>query len=300
MKNKTILLTGGTGFIGSNLALRLITEGWDVHLIIRPNSNLTPIQKIKDNIQLHLHNGTYENMAEIIESVKPLVVIHLASLFIAQHSSQDIDNLIESNITFGTQLLEAMVKSNINYLINTGTSWQHFENKDYSPVCLYAATKQAFEDILQFYTETTDLKQITLKLFDTYGPNDPRPKLFTLLNKVAMEQQPLAMSAGEQLIDIVYIDDVIEAFIVGLNLLLEDKITINTSYAISSGKPIPLKELVQIYSTIIGKYLPIEWGKRPYRPREVMLPWNKGPALPNWKAQVNLEAGIKKLITTKN
>lgn len=64
---------------------------------------------------------------------------------------------------------------------------------------------------------------------------------------------------------------------------------------LSSGNPISLKELVAVYSRTIGKPLPIEWGGRAYRSREVMVPWNKGKKLPGWKTKIGLVEGIKRM-----
>jgi nucleoside-diphosphate-sugar epimerase len=292
-KKKVALVTGATGFVGSHLAKRLINEGWETHIIVRQQSKLDIISEIKGKLTIHEHNGTTEGMLDILSKSNPMVVFHLASLFLVQHQSNDIESLIKSNILFGVQLVEATVKKEIYNLVNAGTSWQHHNNEDYSPVNLYAATKQAFEDILKFYLETTPLRAITLKLFDTYGPNDPRPKLFNLLKKVAEEEKHLAMSPGEQLIDIVYIDDVIEAFILAAKRLLSGQGEKYEEYVVSSGKPVKLRDIVKIYEEVIGRELPIEWGGRPYREREVMAPWNRGKRLAGWKAKVNLKEGIK-------
>lgn len=292
---RVALITGATGFIGSHLAQRLIDDNWGVHLIVRPESNLYLLQNVLDKITLHQHNGSTGNMIAIVKTAKPSVVFHLASLFLAQHEEKDIEPLIKSNVLFAGQLVEAMVTSGVYSLINTGTSWQHFESKDYSPVCLYAATKQAFESIARFYVETTPLRIITLKLYDTYGPNDPRPKLFSLLRKIAEDQTLLAMSAGEQLVDLVYVDDVINAFVLAANRLQENETTNWEEFAVTSSNPIRLKELAEIYSQVTGKPLSIEWGGRPYRPREVMVPWSSGRCLPNWEPKISLWDGIKKM-----
>ena len=61
----------------------------------------------------------------------------------------DIKEMINSNIMFGTQILEAMVLHSVPYFVNTGTYWQHFDGKSYNPNSLYAATKQSFQDILK-------------------------------------------------------------------------------------------------------------------------------------------------------
>ena len=293
--NRTALVTGATGFVGSHLVRRLIKDGWETHIITRPSSNLTQIEDVADKVIVHQHDGTTNSMINIVKEAEPEIVFHLASLFLAQHTSEDIERLVQSNLLFGVQLAEAMTLQGVTKLINTGTSWQHYENEDYNPVCLYAATKQAFEDMLKFYVEASGLKVITLKLFDTYGPDDPRPKLFTLLRKVAEEQTELAMSPGEQLLDLVYIDDVIEGYLLAAKRLMDNKVSSMEEYAISSGDPISLKDLVAVYGQIVKKPMPIKWSGRPYRSREVMVPWNKGESLSGWKPRIELAEGIKRM-----
>lgn len=289
---QTVLVTGATGFIGSHLASRLVRDGSVVHLMVKAQSDMLPIRDIAGNVTIHEHDGSTDQMYDIVSKVRPALVFHLASLFLAQHQPADISGLIGSNVLFATQLVDAMTACGVNCLVNTGTSWQHFENRPYSPVNLYAATKQAFEAILQYYAEATPLRAVTLKLYDTYGPNDPRPKLFTLLRKVAEEQMSLAMSPGDQLIDLVYIDDVIDAFVLAGERLLAGKGSQLECFAVSSGAPVKLKELVEIYSRVVKKELPIGWGERPYRNREVMVPWCDGKPLPGWEPRVRLEQGI--------
>lgn len=289
------LLTGATGFIGGHLTRELVRTGWELHLIVLPGMGLGTIEDLHLEVQSYPHDGSTEQLLDLVGQIKPDVVFHLASLFLAQHTPADIEQLVKSNVLFATQLAEAMTLGGCFRLVNTGTSWEHYENGTYNPVNLYAASKQAFEVMLEYYLATTPLKVVTLKLFDTYGPDDPRPKLFTLLKKVAAEGEPLGMSPGEQLLDLVYIDDIVRAFIMAAERLLADEVTSHERYAISSGAPLPLKELVALYGRAIGKKLPIEWGGRPYRQREVMVPWNIGLSLPGWQPEVELTEGIRRM-----
>lgn len=292
MNPKRALITGGTGFIGSHLSRRLLADGWDVHIITRgPGYGL--LQEHADRFSFHIHDGSMECMNRIVAAARPEVVFHLASLFISEHSASQIEALLSSNILFATQLTDAMASHGVRLLVNTGTSWEHFENRPASPVNLYAATKQAFEAILRYYVEAHGLRAVSLKLFDTYGPADPRPKLFALLRRVATNQETLAMSPGEQLIDLVFIDDVIEAFVLAAERLLADAVNGHECYAVSSGAPLKLRDLVSIYERVTGTHLPIEWGGRPYRLREVMVPWNTGAVPPGWRPRVGLEQGIR-------
>jgi len=291
---KRALITGATGYIGSNLVHHLVKQCWDVHIITRSNSDLKVLDTVLNTITVHRRDGTSSGIAEVMANAKPEIVFHLASLFLAQHKTEDIEALISSNLLFSTQLVEAMAVNGIRYLVNTGTSWQHYNNDAYNPVCLYAATKQAFEAILEYYIQVFKLKTITLKLFDTYGPNDPRYKLIPLLGKIKTTQENLLMSPGDQLIDMVYIGDVINAYLVAARRLLEGKVYQHESYGISSGHPVTLRELVHTFECEVGNKLPMVWGGRPYRDREVMKTWDKFHSLPEWKPTMTFPQGLVK------
>lgn len=295
MDKKTAIITGATGYIGSKLAKKLVRDKWDVYLITRLESSFKYIEDITNDVNILIYDGNVECLIEFFNEIKPQVIFHLASLVTIEHTISDIDGLIESNIKFGTHILEAMVKSQVGTLVNTGTSWQHYNNDDYNPVNLYAATKQAFEAILKYYTEATGIKAITLELFDTFGPNDNRPKIINLLKKISKNNAPLDMSLGEQLLDIVYIDDVVEAYIIAANHLIKNENIKNGKYSVCTNKPIKLKELVEKFEEVYETKLNINWGRRPYRDREVMATWDKGEVLPNWYPKISLEEGLRKL-----
>lgn len=296
MKKKIALITGASGFVGSNLACRLLSEGWSVHVIVRKESNLALLSPVNKKISMHYYSGRFEELSLAMESAKPDVVFHLASVFIAQHVSSDIDSIIESNIKFGLMLAEAMIANGIKKLVNVGTSWQNYNNEIYNPVCLYAASKQAFQDIIEYYVRAEGLKTVTLKLFDTYGPGDPRKKLIHLLDIHRKDGQGLSISPGEQLIDIVYIDDVVEAFLLSAELLCTGQIKEHDKYAVSSGNLVSLKELVKVFEEICGDNLNIIWGGRSYRKREVMCPWDNGILLPGWEPKVSLKEGLDRTL----
>jgi dTDP-4-dehydrorhamnose 3,5-epimerase len=291
-KQRVALVTGATGYIGSNLAKRLVTEGWDVHVVVRTNTRLDALDPILPQITVQRHDGSTRGMIQLVGDARPDVVLHLASLFLAQHRPEDVEALISSNLLFSTQLAEAMAANQVKHLINTSTSWQHYENAEYNPVNLYAATKQAFEDILAYYIDACGLRVVTLALFDTYGPNDPRPKLISLLWKTALNQEALAMSPGEQLIDLVHIEDVMDAFLHSADLVIAQHEG-HMRYGISSGNPIRLIDLVAAFEESTGYKLQIAWGSRSYRPREVMVPWTNYMTLPGWQPRVLFAKGIQ-------
>lgn len=293
--SKTALITGATGFVGSRLAIRLIKEGWDVHIIIREHSNFEQLLSVQGSLTKHVYYGKVEELINIVKIVSPNIVFHIASLFIARHKSEEVDALIDSNLKFPTQLLEAMAVNNVKYLINTGTSWEYYDSNEYNPVCLYAATKHAFESVIEYYVQVHELRSITLKLFDTYGIADPRKKIISLLTRVANSDDFFAMSPGEQEIDLVHIDDVTDLYLVVAKEILE-MVPQQKFYDVSSGNPISLRELVKEFENILGKKLKINWGALSYRDREVMKSIRQLNLNPNWSAKIKLNDGLKQVI----
>ncbi|WP_313322026.1 NAD-dependent epimerase/dehydratase family protein [Stutzerimonas nitrititolerans] len=290
------LVTGATGYVGSKLCQRLLIDGWEVDVLTRKAGRQLGTT-LAGSVTSHTYDGSTESVLTAVTESKPDVVFHLASLFIAEHRRDQVTDLIVSNVLYGTQLIEACVRQNVKYLVNTGTSWQHWRSDTYDPVCLYAATKQAFEDILKFYTDSFPLRAITLKLFDTYGPEDTRPKLIGLLLNALKTGEHLGLSPGEQKLDLVYVDDVTRSFLVAAEQLLS-KVSAekHERYAVSSHEYISVRNLVALMEDISGKTLNVTFGDRPYRDREVMYPWKAERVLPKWKAEVDVRAGLSRLI----
>lgn len=293
-----LLITGATGFIGTNLAKKLLTVGHEIHAIIRPT---TDINKIDMRIKTHTYNGSALDLVSYMKKENFDGVIHLASLFLTQHQEKDIDPLIESNITFSTKLLEASIQSNVTWFLNTGTFWQHYKNKSYSPVNLYAATKQAFQDISRYYYETSNLIFVTVKLFGTFGPSDTRPKVFNLWTKISKTGEQLDMSPGGQIVDINYIGNIVDGYIQMIHLLSRKEAVKfkGKEFAIPSRNRMTLKKLAHLFEKIAKVKLNINWGMRPYSSREVMNPWTRYNVIPGFKQKISLEQGLRETIFPK-
>lgn len=217
-----VFITGITGYIGSNIARYIVNNmKCQVIGIKRETSNMDYVRDIEDKIKLYQFGGSFKEIDKILSTEKPDIIFHLAARFLHNHTPDDIDDLINSNIKFGMYILESMVRNKVKYLINTGTSWLHYNNEEYNPVNLYAATKKAFQDILKFYTEAYNLNVITLDLTDTYGPGDKRKKIINLLKEAYLSGKVLDMSPGKQVMNFVYIDDVVVAYLHAAELFIK-------------------------------------------------------------------------------
>jgi len=287
-----ILVTGATGFVGRWLIPQLGKEGHEVCALVRASTETTMLAKL--GVSVLKDDGTRDLQPDLVKHGPFSGIIHLASLFLASHSRDDVIPLLTSNVVFPARLLDAAVRSGVRWFLNTGSTWQHYEGRSYSPVNLYAATKQAFETLAQYYVESHGLRFATLALGDTYGPADRREKLLNLWCRIAKTGMPLEMSEGLQKIDLLYITDVVAAF-----ELMVDQLEAETRperdmpvFSISSGASLSLREIACLFEEVTGAILPIRWGARPQRSREVMIPWQGGRGVPGWTQKVSLREGL--------
>jgi len=308
-------ITGSTGFIGRHLVRHLTAAGHQVTAFLGPGAMPEAIEGAA--VSTFDHHGDVAALISHFTDTAYDGVMHLATCYVAEHGPDDIDRLVDANLRFGLQVLEATTKAAVPWLINVGTVWQHYNQEEYNPTNLYAATKQAFEDLIRYYDETTETTFATIQFCDTYGPDDTRRKIFALWKQIAESGQSLAMSAGEQLIDIVHVDDVVSALTL-LAAHLQDRPGSRQSkqcsavgetqsgqlsksgpaatFAVSSGNLITLRQLANLFESVSGLTLPIEWGALPYRSREVMVPWQMGIPVPGWEPRVSLEEGIREFL----
>ena len=187
------LVTGATGFVGRALVRKLMERGWHVHALTGQATSSTALVQVLGALAVHKYGGEREALDAALDTARPDVVFHLASRVIVDHRAADIEPLLAANISLGTHLADAMVNARTHRLVVAGSHWQHFHGLAYEPVNLYAATKQALQTILRYYTAATPLCFRVLTLFETYGPNDSRHKLLFLLRHAALSGEPLAV-----------------------------------------------------------------------------------------------------------
>ncbi|MFN5515364.1 MAG: NAD-dependent epimerase/dehydratase family protein [Cyanobacteriota bacterium] len=287
----SVLITGSNGFIGTSLIQELLRLGLTVSVLNRT----FPVKNF-DRIRSFCYDGSQISIKQALAESNCEAVIHLASYFVPRHQPEDLESLVSSNLLFSTQLLDGMAQLEIKKLINTGTYWQHYQDTTYNPVSLYAATKQALEDILVYYVNSQKIDAITLKLFDTYGPGDTRRKVVNLLLEAAINETPLKLSPGEQKLSLVHVEDVVSAYEIALNLLTNRSGYHHNCYGVAHSEVYSLKQIANLVERVTGKNLKTEWGALPYRDREVMEPWTNFTALPGWQPQISLQQGLAQLI----
>lgn len=288
-----ILVTGATSYLGYQLVRRLLDDQRQVHVVVRQTSDQGRFGENGGKLIVHEHDGSTESLIAILKSSGPDVVFHLATQYLREHASDQVESLIRANILFGTQLLEAMRHAGARRILSPGTFFQFFDSDAYRPVNLYAATKQAFEDLLAYYVDAYGFEATTLVLYDIYGPGDGRRKLMAAISEAQSSGDSLPLVSPDMVMDLVYVSDVVDAFMHAI-----DNHIVGGPYAISSGKRHTLGEVITVFEAMGNREIDCEWGTFPLPPRNPVEPWN-GPPLPGWQARVSLNDGIRQFIAAE-
>ena len=178
-------------------------------------------------------------------------------------------------------------------VLNSSTYIQNFGGIAGHTVDSYGASKEKLSRFLEEESSHHKFKTLDLYFFTLYGEGDRPNHLVPLLLNAAFTGKKISLSPGNQLMNLLHIDDVIDAYLIAAKRLIEDNVVQHELYAVSSGNPIPLKELVKFYATTTGKNIKVNWGARPYRFREVMNTWNLGVPIQDWGPKISLENGVK-------
>ena len=294
---KKVLITGITGYIGSHLAKALLPE-YKVYGLVREPLHTEYIADFQDRLRLLPVDGTYESIHSAVQSVRPDLMYHLAAYYTGAHGAQETPQLIASNITFGAYLLEAMSACGVSALAYATTYMTHYRCADYCPANLYAATKQAFSDLLAYYTDSGLLRAATLVISDTYGPGDHRPKVLNVVKRAAKTGEQVTFSTGNIPYDVVYIDDIVSAFqIIGEHLLRGE--FRNEIFQAVPESPLSLRETVEKMLQVNHLTLNAGWGERPAAEREMSELIRLYPTPPGWTPLVPLDVGLKNLYSDR-
>lgn len=296
---RRILISGVTSWTGRNTAKKMIENGWEVHGLVRTGSEphvLRELERLK--IIVHSCDPQYESYKRVCDLVRCDAVCHLASAPGTSKIDQ-IRSLIESNIVFGTELLDAAVQCGCKGIVFAGSYWTHHSGSELAPNSLYAATKIGFRYIVDYYSRFRGIKAIELRLFDSYGANDNRRKFLSWFDQAAKPGSlPVIMTPGLQLLAPIHIDDVTNGLMHACDLAIEGAPGFPSvgcsSYSLPGPQLLTLRKMAELYASVRSTTLNIEWGGRPFPPEQIMEPY-LGAILPGWTPSITFETGLRKI-----
>jgi nucleoside-diphosphate-sugar epimerase len=217
-----VLVTGGSGFIGSHLVGRLLAEGFRV---LAPHRDAEVPWRLAEHAadrHLRLFEATdlseLGGLAELIRGEKPDVVVHAAAYGVQQQQFTDPCEAVRSNVLGTTVLAEACGRARTGLVVYLGTALEYqaqpgpiTEEVPLRPAGLYGATKAAAWTMADFYARVHGLPLVTLRAFSSFGPRENSTKLIPYLIDCALNDRPLRLQTPEHVRDYVYVADVAEA-----------------------------------------------------------------------------------------
>jgi nucleoside-diphosphate-sugar epimerase len=281
-----ILLTGATGYVGRNLIRVLLNSGnHQLFAITRKLSDLP--------VEVRIINMDAELEGNVINA-NPEMVIHLASFLTSRSEIEDITKLIDSNISFGTILLNALKKVSLKCFINVGSfSEYHHSDGILNPTYLYAATKTAFRSILTYYASINHFKVFHVIPYTIYGGIDTQKKIIDILFEAISAKEPIKISEGLQNLDFIHVNDVVDFF----NLLVNnaDKFANDDVLYLGTGRVNNLREVATLIEEITGKKVNANWGANPPRDRDTTYACaasGKIKEILKWEPSIKLKEGL--------
>ncbi len=285
-KNKTILLTGSTGYLGSNILKVLLSKGYEVKILKRSFSNTFRINQYLGHIVAY--DVDKIEFRDIFINNKIDIILHCATDY-GRKNSNSIQ-IIEANLLLPLRLLDLGREYGVKCFINTDTILD-------KRISNYSLSKKQFNDWLVSYKN--DLICVNIALEHFYGPGDDNTKFVSyILRNLILKSDKIDLTMGEQRRDFIYIDDVVDAFM----LILEnvDKYSNKFyNFEIGSKETRSIKELVELMKNMLNNTKTIlNFGVLPYRDNEVMecvVDTSEITKL-GWSSKYSLEEGLKKTI----
>lgn len=284
---KKILLTGGNGFLGSNLLRKLVALDFQVLITVRASSDLSRIEDLKGRVRLLPLEKT--DFAELFRGEKVGAVVHCATDYGRKQTSPL--SILEANLLLPLRLLQLGSENGLPCFINTDTILD-------KGVSHYSLSKAQFKDWLKLYSDKMACVNVALEHF--YGPYDDESKFAAWVTHALIRGVPrLDLTPGGQRRDFVYIDDTVEA----LSAIILHEMTAAkkyVSYEVGSGQPVSIREFVETIKRLAGNdCTQLNFGALPYREKEVMESKADLALVKSlgWLPKVSLAEGLERTIT---
>jgi UDP-glucose 4-epimerase len=281
-----ILITGGTGFIGSALTQRLAAQGAHITVLVREKPGQVRQQHFPEGVEVVEADLRYAaGLKRAVEAAAPEWVVHLAAVGVTD-PFLPISEALRGNLDGTINLLKA-VGGRCRVLVARTPG-------EFEMINTYAASKAAAWDFCRMFHRTEGWPVVGIMPFQVYGPGLPAKTVLGAALKAARADETFPMTSGEQRRDWIYIEDVVTGILAAATAPGIDGETVE----LGTGLGLPVKDVVIRLFELVGKGKPLV-GALPARPGEVPLmiaDADKAERLTGWRATIEIDEGLKRLI----
>ncbi len=295
------LVTGAAGFVGANLAGRLLAEGAETHLLVRPGSDLWRLGDCRAAVVHEVDLCHSPAVAEVVSRVRPDWIFHLAAHG-AYSSQTDLERMVAVNLTATARLLESCRPCGFRAFIQAGSSSEYglqdhppTEDERPEPNSTYAVTKLAAAHFSRQLAIRHRLPVRILRLYSVYGPWEDPSRLMPTLVRHALHGRLPPLVHPQTARDFVFIGDALDAFLLAARA---ESLAPGEIFNIGSGTQTSLQELVETCRALFDIAEEPQWATMPNRiwdtTRWIADPRKAAREL-RWSASTPLSAGLRQL-----
>ncbi len=313
--NKTYLVTGGAGFIGSSLADFLLKKDYKVVVIDNFCDFYDPSIK-RNNVNDNLDNPNYKlyeidlrcksDVEKVFRENKIDVVIHLAAMAGVRPSIENPILYQEVNCIGTQNLLEVMKEYGVKNLVMASSSSVYGNNKkvpfketdivDYA-ISPYAATKKSNEVMTHVYHKLFNMNVIMLRFFTVYGPRQRPDLAINKFTRLMLNDEEVTMFGdGTTSRDYTYIDDIVSGIYSSINYVLNNK-DVYEIVNLGNSSPVSLKEMINTIAEVLNKEPKIK--EMPMQQGDVDIAYadiSKAKEMLNYDPKTPFKEGIEKFV----
>ena len=298
-----VVVTGGTGFVGANLVRRLIEDGHEPALLVRPGYASWRIDSVRDRITVHEVNlADAQAVATALLAIRPTWVFHLAAHG-AYSWENDVAQMNQTNVVGTASLLEAASRAGVEAFVHAGSSSEYgrlghapAETESGQPDTPYGVTKAAATALCVAAARVYATRIRTLRLYSVYGPyEDPRRFLPSLIVHGLRGAFPPLVSAKTAR-DFVHVDDVVDAVLLAARDTAGEPGAI---YNIGTGVQVSIGEAVETARRVMGLSGEPVWDTMPARVWDTdtwVADTRKSRDVLKWSARSSFEVGLRQMI----
>ena len=301
-QNKTILVTGGAGFIGSHLVDKLVELNYKV-IIINKFSNKKKKHVNPKAILYKINICDKEKVEQVFEKEKPDFVFHLAAQIDVQKAIKNPTQDIAVNILGGLNILENCLKYKVEKIIFTSSAAVYGnygkvpieEESLKKPINPYGVNKLSFEKYLDYYHQVFQQKYISLRFSNAYGPRQYKGGecgvIGLFIDSVLNNKDLFINGDGKQTRDFIYVSDLVDALVLAVKSNFVGKLNVSTN------KEINLLDLLSVIEKKANKKIKLKFRKEvPGDIKRSCLSNKKAKKELGWKPKVSIEEGVGSVI----
>ena len=295
-----VLVTGGTGFIGTNLLYRLLELDYNISVFVHKNSNISHLKDISNKLDIHYADLSKSKVLKNkIKKIKPDVLYHLATYGV-NHNQIESDKIIKTNV-FGTYNLynSILEDSEISKIVNIGSCFEYGpkinkikETSKTNPQSIYGISKVSQTNVAKFFHQQKNLPMVTLRIFNTYGPFENLNRLIPSMILSIMNNKKIHIKNPDDVRDFIFVKDVVDG-IIRSSTIKESGEILN----IGTSKEYKVKDVVKKLSKMT-KYDNIVFHEKKIHEYggKIIANTDKSKRILQWKPRYTMNEGLKETL----